>query len=130
VSNLSGVFGRNWTKTGKFNNGSGVGGSDIQASALAGLFIEHLWVSSTDTIDHELQLIVSAVGGSSITVGGGKVPAGSGFGVLPAIDLIEKILPGSGGLAFQQGDVIQISIPVIVTSPDNVYWFATGQLIP
>jgi hypothetical protein len=126
MSNLNTLGGHNWTSAGVWQNSSGTGPQNVITSAPVGLTLSHLWMTSTDTVSREVQLVMAPSAGGSRTIGSITLAAGAGFAGVPAVDMLAEILPGQDGISLFATDMVQVSYPVAVTSGKLIAWFADG----
>jgi pantoate kinase len=96
---------------------SGSWGSDVR--------VDTIQVSNSDTIDHNIALAYLNGNDSSVLVEA-KIPAGSGYGVLPLIDMLAPLMPAAYHYVLQlNGSRFYMTVREAVGA--GTYVIANGQ---
>jgi hypothetical protein len=88
--------------------------------------IDNLIISSTDTIDHIVDLSIVQVAVTTL-LGSFNVPAGSGYAGVPAVDAIADLVPTlAGGLVLPGLATLTVDTPIQVSISDQLTFAALG----
>lgn len=90
---------------------------------------DHLLVTNTDTVDHEVQLIMDDFVSDEV-ICAATVPAGAGSGATPAVDLIAEALPSTiDGLIQPVTATFKVAVVVVITAGKHLnFWGQGGYL--
>jgi len=94
------------------------------------ILIEHIFVSSNDSVDRVVQ-ISQNVNGSAYPIGSITVPAGAGFGGVRCLDVIQHLVdPAIDGYVLKPGDSLRGAMEVTMTAGKVINFVSTGGELP
>jgi hypothetical protein len=97
-----------------FVNGSGTTLQTILGASGNTIRIDHIIASNSDTIAHVIDVYIGT-GGDMHQIGSASIPAGTGHGGVPALDVLPLLTsPALPGIVLQQTQALQAAMEVAV----------------
>jgi hypothetical protein len=112
-----------------FLNANGIAAAAILANLSGPYRVDMVLATNGDAVDHVIDLYIR-ISGVNYPIGSVSVPAGSGFGGVPSVDILAGALPaGSAGLPLIDGATLYASMEVAITAPNQVTITALGGVL-